>query len=90
MRERKIPLRMCLGCSQMLPKKSLCRVVKNAAGEVALDFTGKMPGRGAYVCPRLECLTKARKIRRFERALSSKIPDDVYARLEEEMRRHEE
>ncbi|MEG2931233.1 MAG: YlxR family protein [Ruthenibacterium sp.] len=78
MTPKKIPLRRCMGCNESKPKKELVRVVKNSAGEIALDRTGKMPGRGAYVCPNAACLAKARKARRFERALDCQIPAEVY------------
>lgn len=84
--QKKLPVRMCSGCSQHKPKKELVRVVRTPEGEILLDLTGKKSGRGAYVCPNLECLKKARKARRFERALACKIPDEVYDRLETEMR----
>ena len=58
--QRKIPMRQCVGCREMKPKKELIRVVKSPEGEVSLDFKGKKPGRGAYVCPDPECLKKAR------------------------------
>ena len=66
---KKIPMRQCLGCREMKPKKELIRVVKSPEGEISLDFKGKKPGRGAYVCPNPECLKKARKARALERAL---------------------
>ncbi|MBM6925411.1 RNase P modulator RnpM [Pseudoflavonifractor phocaeensis] len=83
---KKIPLRQCLGCREMKPKKELIRVVKSPEGEVSLDFRGKKPGRGAYVCPNPECLKKARKARALERAFSAQMPDEVYAALEEQMK----
>ena len=55
---KKIPMRQCLGCREMKPKKELIRVVKSPEGEVSLDFKGKKPGRGAYVCPQAECLKR--------------------------------
>ena len=61
MTPKKIPLRRCTGCNESKPKKELVRVVKNAAGEVSLDLTGKKPGRGAYVCPSAACLAQARE-----------------------------
>ena len=85
MKQKKIPLRMCTGCGEMKDKKELIRVVKNKEDKISLDHTGKMAGRGAYVCPNTECLKKARKARRFERAFSSQIPNEVFDRLEEEM-----
>ena len=83
---RSIPMRKCTGCNEMKPKKELVRVVRSPEGEVSLDLTGKKPGRGAYVCRNADCLVKARKAKRFERAFSWEIPDDVYERMEEELK----
>ena len=82
---KKIPLRQCVGCREMKPKKELIRVVKSPEGEVSLDFKGKKPGRGAYLCPNGECLKRSRKSKALERAFSLPIPDDVYASLETQM-----
>ena len=97
---KKIPMRMCTGCGQMKPKKELVRVVKApdqkdetgavlGPGEISLDLTGRKPGRGAYICPNVNCLRAARKARRFERAFSCKIPDAVYEAMEGEIAGHE-
>ena len=83
---RSIPMRKCTGCNEMKPKKELVRVVRSPEGEVSLDLTGKKPGRGAYVCRSAECLSKARKAGRLERAFSCEIPPDVYERMEEELK----
>ena len=83
--QMKIPMRQCLGCREMKPKKELIRVVHSPDGEVRLDFKGKANGRGAYLCPNPECLKKAVKARALERAFSAAIPEEVYARLREEM-----
>lgn len=83
--QRKIPMRQCVGCRTMFPKRDLIRVVKAPTDEISLDFRGKKPGRGAYVCKSCECLKKARKTRALERAFSGAIPDDVYDALEREM-----
>lgn len=83
---KKIPLRKCLGCGEMKPKKELVRVVKNQNDEISLDLTGKKPGRGAYICRDLACLQEARKARRIERGFSCKIPDEIYDRMEEELK----
>ena len=83
---RSIPMRKCTGCNEMKPKKELVRVVRSPEGEVSLDLTGKKPGRGAYVCRDAECLSKARKAGRLERAFSCEIPPDVYERMEEELK----
>lgn len=85
MQTRKIPMRMCTGCGQMKPKRELVRVVKNQAGDVSLDLTGKKAGRGAYICRDRECLQKARKARRLEKAFSCRIPDEIYDKMEEEL-----
>ena len=85
MKQKKIPLRMCSGCGEHKPKKELVRVVKSPEGEVSLDLSGRKPGRGAYICPALECLKKSRKARRLERAFSCQIPDAVYDAMEKEL-----
>ena len=82
---KKIPLRQCLGCREMKPKKELIRVVRSPEGAVSLDFKGKLPGRGAYVCPNSECLAKARKSRALERAFSAQMPPEVWEALEKQM-----
>lgn len=82
---KKIPMRQCLGCREMKPKPELIRVVRSPEGEVSLDFKGKKPGRGAYLCPQPACLARVRKSRALERAFSAPLPPDVYDALEREM-----
>ena len=82
---KKIPMSMCLGCGEMKPKKELVRVVRAPDGGISLDFRGKAPGRGAYVCPSAECLKKARKARALERSLDCTIPPEIYDALEARM-----
>lgn len=82
---KKIPMRQCLGCREHKPKKELIRVVRSPEGEVSLDFKGKLPGRGAYVCPQAACLAKARKSRALERAFDTALPPEVYEALEQQM-----
>ena len=82
---KKIPMRQCLGCREHKPKKELIRVVRSPEGEVSLDFKGKLPGRGAYVCPQTACLAKARKSRALERAFDTALPPEVYEALEQQM-----
>ena len=82
---KKIPQRQCVGCREMKEKKTLLRVVKSPEGAVSLDFSGKKPGRGAYVCRDVECLRKARKSRALERALEIAIPPEVYDAMEAEL-----
>ncbi len=83
---KKIPLRQCLGCREMKPKSELIRVVRSPEGEVSLDFRGKKPGRGAYLCPDPACLAKAKKSRAIERAFSAPVGSEVYAALEAQMK----
>lgn len=85
MKPKKIPMRMCLGCNEMKPKKELIRAVKSPEGEISLDFTGKKSGRGAYICRSVECFNKARKGRRLEKAFSCKIDAGVYDAMAEEL-----
>jgi uncharacterized protein len=82
---RKIPMRMCLGCQEMKPKKELIRVVKNKDDDISSDFTGKKPGRGAYICKSIACFEKARKAKRFERAFVAPISDEVYETLKKQL-----
>lgn len=86
---KKIPQRQCVGCRTMKEKRELIRVVKSSEGEISLDFSGKKPGRGAYVCPSADCLKRARKSRALERAFETAIPESVYDALEKEMERGE-
>ncbi|MBR1392429.1 MAG: YlxR family protein [Ruminococcus sp.] len=85
MKTKKIPMRMCLGCGEMKPKRELVRVVKSKEGEISLDLTGRKAGRGAYICKDTECLRKARKARRFEKSFECRIDDSVYDSMEAEL-----
>ena len=82
---KKIPLRKCSGCGEMKPKKELIRVVRSPEGEISLDLTGRKAGRGAYVCPHVECLRIARKAKRLERSFACAIPPEVYDQMEQEL-----
>ena len=83
--QKKIPQRQCMGCRERKDKRDLIRVVRETSGVVSLDFSGKVNGRGAYVCPDPECLKKVRKSRALERCLETPISQEVYDRLEKEM-----
>ena len=83
--QKKIPQRQCMGCRERKNKRDMLRVVRGTDGEVSLDFSGKLNGRGAYVCPDPDCLKKARKTRALERCLEVAIPEEVYDRMEKEM-----
>ncbi len=91
MQKKKIPMRQCVGCREMKPKRELIRVVRSPEGEISLDFRGKNPGRGAYVCGDTACLNKAKKSKALERAFGCTVPDEVYDALcaEMEARDHE-
>lgn len=85
MKVKKIPMRMCLGCGEMKPKKELIRVVRDKEGTVSLDLTGRAAGRGAYLCRDIECFRKARKAKRFEKSFECRIDDTVYDSMEAEL-----
>ncbi len=84
-KEKKIPKRLCVACREMREKGELVRITKSKDGAISLDLTGKLPGRGAYICKKLECLNRARKTRALERAFSSEISDAVYETLAKEL-----
>lgn len=75
---KKIPMRMCIGCNEMKPKRELIRVVKPKEGDISLDMTGKAAGRGAYICKSAECLRLAQKSHRLEKSFSCKVAPEVY------------
>lgn len=81
-----VPVRQCLGCREHKPKNQLIRVVRSPEGTLSLDFRGKKPGRGAYVCPNPDCLKKVRKSKALERAFSAPLPDQVWEELEAQMK----
>ena len=82
---KKVPLRQCIGCQEMKSKKEMIRVIKTAEEEIMLDATGRKNGRGAYLCPSMECLKKAVKGKGLERSFKMAIPKEVYETLEKEM-----
>ena len=82
---KKIPLRKCTGCGEMKPKKELVRVIKTVDDEILMDLTGKMNGRGAYVCRDVECLKRAIKTKAIERSLGVSVSEEVYEQLKKEL-----
>lgn len=90
MQQKKIPMRHCLGCNAEKPKRELVRVVRSPEGEISLDARGKKPGRGAYICPDVACLNRARKAKRLERQLEREIPEEIYQQLEQDIRAAEQ
>ncbi|MDE5792298.1 MAG: YlxR family protein [Oscillospiraceae bacterium] len=80
--QKKIPMRMCVGCGENKPKKELIRIVKSSENEISLDITGKKSGRGAYICKNQECFYKASKNHRLEKSFSCKISPEIYEVLQ--------
>ncbi len=89
MKTRKIPVRMCIACREGKPKRDLIRVVKNKEGVVSVDTTGKAQGRGAYLCPSLECLDKAKKTKALSRALEIDMTQEMYDEIKRVILRRE-
>lgn len=86
LKKKKIPLRMCLGCQEMKPKKELLRIVRCAhTGDIKIDVTGKVAGRGSYICRNAACLEKAYKTKRIEKALEHEVNPEVYEQLRKEI-----
>ena len=83
--QKKIPQRQCMGCRERKEKREMIRVVRSPEGGISLDFRGKAPGRGAYICPKMDCLKRAIKAKSLERSLDTAVPEEIYARLEQEM-----
>lgn len=78
---RHVPQRTCVGCRQVKDKNQLIRIVRRPTGEIELDPTGRVSGRGAYICPHADCLRIALKGQRLDRALGRTVGDDVAASL---------
>lgn len=87
---KKVPLRQCIGCGEMKSKREMIRVIKTPEDEILLDATGRKNGRGAYLCPAMECLKKAVKNKGLERSFKMAIPPEVYQALEKEMEKLEQ
>lgn len=86
MSTKKIPLRQCIGCGEMKNKKEMIRVLRTTEESIVMDATGRKNGRGAYLCPSMDCYRKAVKNKGLERSLKMAIPKDVYEALEKEMK----
>ncbi len=89
MKSKKIPMRMCLSCRIMKPKKELIRIVLTQDNKAVMDLTGKRNGRGAYICADLQCLFKAKKAKSIERTFSIGQDDTIYGEMEEFINRKE-
>jgi predicted RNA-binding protein YlxR (DUF448 family) len=86
---KKIPLRKCLGCNEMKPKKELIRIVRSPEGKVSIDKTGKAAGRGCYICPSMDCLERAIKAKRVQNALEVQVDDEVFEQLRGQLSKSE-
>lgn len=84
MKVKKIPLRMCIACHEMKPKKEMLRIVKPKEGDVFIDYSGKAAGRGAYICNNPDCVKKLKKGKLLNKTFSAQIPAEVYDRIEED------
>ncbi|GFN31852.1 RNase P modulator RnpM [Paenibacillus xylaniclasticus] len=84
MRPRKVPLRKCIACQEMKPKKELIRVVRTPEGSILIDLTGKKAGRGAYLCGQVNCFRLSKKTRAFDRALKAQVEPAIYDQLEQD------
>ncbi len=89
MKTRKVPLRKCTGCNEMKDKRDMIRVVKTNEDVFSLDFTGKKPGRGAYICKDVDCLNKAEKNKGLERSYKMSIDRTIYEQLRKEFMANE-
>ncbi|MBE6683412.1 MAG: YlxR family protein [Ruminococcaceae bacterium] len=83
MAEKKTPMRKCIGCNEMKDKRELIRIVRNSEGVMNVDPSGKLSGRGAYICKCTDCFDAAVKAKRLERAFKTRIPDEIYTSLRE-------
>ncbi|MDD6402070.1 MAG: YlxR family protein [Lachnospiraceae bacterium] len=82
---KQIPLRQCIGCKERKTKPELVRIIRTPENEICLDKTGKKNGRGAYICPNIQCFNKARKSNAFSRMLNVDIPEEIYDAISEEL-----
>ncbi len=84
MKPRKVPLRKCVACQGMMPKRELIRVVRTPTEEVMVDLTGKKAGRGAYLCGKVSCFQLAHKSKALDRALKQAVSAEIYEQLEQQ------
>lgn len=82
---KKIPLRQCVGCREMKPKRELIRIIRTSENEILMDTTGKKNGRGAYICPNRECLAAAMKNKGLERSLKTAVPEEIFEDFKKEL-----
>ena len=85
MQQKKIPMRQCVGCREMRPKRELVRIVRSPEGQVSVDLKGRSPGRGAYICPDEKCLKRAISSKALSRVLEVDIPEELYDALRQQL-----
>ncbi len=85
MQQKKVPMRTCIACRQEKEKREMLRIVRNSEGTIALDFSGKLQGRGAYLCKDPECVKKLKRQKLLNKSFSCFVPDEIYQRIEEEL-----
>lgn len=93
MKSKHIPLRMCIGCSEMKPKNVLLRITDLYNGEkkeLYIDIDGNASGRGAYVCKNIDCIKSLKKSRRLEKLFSQSFSEKIYEKLEEVVSKSEQ
>ncbi len=83
MQQKKVPMRKCIGCMNSKPKRELLRIVRTPEGELKVDATGKLNGRGAYLCKDIACFDKMVKGRKLNREFEMEIEDSIYQALKE-------
>ncbi|MTI48036.1 RNase P modulator RnpM [Sporosalibacterium faouarense] len=86
---KKIPIRKCVGCGESKPKKDLIRIVKSKDGDINVDLSGKLNGRGVYICNNVDCFEKAKKSKGLNRSLKMEVPEEVYKNLLLELNQNE-
>jgi len=88
-KSKKVPLRMCISCREMKPKKELIRIVCEEDGTISMDHTGKKNGKGAYICDDIECFKKAKKTRSIEKTFGKPVDNELLLKMEEYINRNE-
>lgn len=79
---KKIPMRKCLATNESFPKKDLLRIVRTPEGEIKVDTTGKLNGKGAYISKSTEALKLAKEKKVLDKAFEVNVPEDLYIEIE--------
>lgn len=81
LKTKKIPMRMCVSCHTSKPKKELVRIVRSTDGDISLDLTGRLNGRGAYICPSSDCMEAVCKSKRLGKIFEAEVSAEKYSEL---------